>query len=447
MSDQPKRILTVSELTFLVRDRLEERFPDIWVEGELSNLRTPSSGHLYFTLKDEQSQLRAVLFKAGAQRLRFALREGLHVIVRGHLTVYGPRGEYQAVLDYLEPKGIGALQLALEQLKEKLARDGLFDHSRKRPLPFLPRRIGVVTSLSGAAIRDILAVLTRRCPSVSVLIAPVPVQGETAAPRIASAIRALSASGKIDVMIVGRGGGSLEDLWCFNEEVVVRAIAESAVPVVSAVGHEIDYTLADFAADHRAPTPSAAAEAVVPVLDDLVETILSLQSRSAQSMRTQLSVIRQQVQDYDRVAPLLKLLVQRDAQRLDDFTERLGVSLGDTLSSFRQRMVSCGHELQTLSPLSRVRNALVLVPQLLKRVEQRMLAVLAFRRQAVRSIAAALDGLSPLAILGRGYSIVQTVPDGLIVRRARDVSVGDEIRAILAEGQVLASVRQTLPDS
>ncbi|HET8580488.1 MAG TPA: exodeoxyribonuclease VII large subunit [Nitrospiraceae bacterium] len=447
MSDQPKRILTVSELTLLVRDRLEERFPDIWVEGEISNLRTPSSGHLYFTLKDERSQLRAVLFKAGAQRLRFALREGLHVIVRGNLTVYEPRGEYQVVLDYVEPKGIGALQIALEQLKEKLAREGLFDHSRKRPLPFLPRRIGVVTSLSGAAIRDILAVLTRRCPSMSVLIVPVPVQGEAAAPLISGAIRALSASGKVDVMIVGRGGGSLEDLWCFNEEVVVRAIAESVVPVVSAVGHEIDYTLADFAADYRAPTPSAAAEAVVPVLDDLVETILSLQGRSAQAMRSQLSVFRQQVQDYDRVAPLLKLLVQRDAQRLDDSTERLGVSLGDVLSRFRQRMVTCRHELQTFSPLSRVRNALVLVPQLLKRAEQRMLSVLAFRRQAVRSIAAALNGLSPLAILGRGYSIVQTVPDGLIVRRARDLSVGDEIRARLAEGQVLASVRQILPDS
>lgn len=447
MSDQPKRILTVSELTLLVRDRLEERFPDIWVEGEISNLRTPSSGHLYFTLKDQQSQIRAVLFKAGAQRLRFALREGLHVIVRGHLTVYEPRGEYQAVLDYLEPKGIGALQIALEQLKEKLTREGLFDQSRKRPLPFLPRRVGVVTSLSGAAIRDILAVLTRRCPSMSALIAPVPVQGETAAPQIAGAIRALSVSGKVDVMIVGRGGGSLEDLWCFNEEVVVRAIAESTVPVVSAIGHEIDYTLADFAADYRAPTPSAAAEAVVPVLDDLIESVFSLKGRLAQAMRTQLSVVRQQVQDYERVTPHLKLLVQRDAQRLDDFTERLGVSLGGTLSSFRQRMVTCRHELQTFSPLSRVRNALVLVPQLLKRAEQRMLAVLAFRRQAVRSFAAALDSLSPLAILGRGYSIVQTVPEGLIVRRARDVSVGDEIRARLAEGQLLASVRQILPDS
>jgi len=447
VSEQPKRILTVSELTLLVRDRLEERFPDIWVEGELSNLRTPSSGHFYFTLKDEHSQLRAVLFKAGAQRLRFALHEGLHVIVRGHLTVYGPRGEYQAVLDYVEPKGIGALQIALDQLKEKLAREGLFDQSRKRPLPFLPRTVGLVTSLSGAAVRDILAVLTRRCPSVGVLIAPVPVQGENAAPRIAGAIRVLSASGKVDVIIVGRGGGSLEDLWCFNEEIVVRAIAESAVPVVSAVGHEIDYTLADFAADYRAPTPSAAAEAVVPVLDDLVGTIRSLQGRLAQVMRRQLSIVRQQVQDYDGVSPVLKLLIQRDAQRLDDFTERLGVSSGDMLSIFRQRVVTCRHHLQIFSPLSPVRNALILVPQLLKRVEQRMLAVLAFRRQAVRSIAAALDGLSPLAILGRGYSIVQTVPDGLIVRRARDVSVGDEIRARLAEGQLLASVRQILPES
>jgi len=447
VSIQPKRIFTVSELTLLVRDRLEERFPDVWVEGEISNLRTPSSGHLYFTLKDQQSQLRAVLFKAGAQRLRFALREGLQVIVRGRLTVYEPRGEYQVVLDYVEPKGIGALQIALEQLKEKLALEGLFDQSRKRPLPFLPRRVGLVTSLSGAAIRDILAVLTRRCPSMGLLIAPVPVQGETAAPLIAGAIRALSASGKVDVMIVGRGGGSLEDLWCFNEEVVVRAIAGSAVPVVSAVGHEIDYTLADLAADYRAPTPSAAAEAVVPVLDDLVEAILSLKGRLAQAMSRQLSVVRQELQDFDRSAPFLKLLSQRDAQRLDDFTERLKVSLGDMISRLRRQGVASRHELQTSSPLSRVRNALVLVPQLLKRAEQRMLAVLAFRRQAVRSFAAVLDDLSPLAILGRGYSIVQTVPAGLVVRRARDVSVGDELRARLAEGQLLASVHHILPDS
>ncbi|MBI4400419.1 MAG: exodeoxyribonuclease VII large subunit, partial [Nitrospirae bacterium] len=430
----------------LVRDRLEQGFPDVWVEGEVSNLRTPSSGHLYFTLKDANSQLRAVLFRAGAQRLRFALREGLLVIVRGRLTVYEPRGEYQAVLDYLEPKGVGALQLAFEQLKEKLAREGLFDQSRKRPLPFLPRRVGLVTSLSGAAIRDMLAVLHRRCPALAILIAPVPVQGEGAALRIAQAIRALSASGMVDVMIVGRGGGSLEDLWCFNEEEVVRAIAESAVPVVSAVGHEIDYTLADFAADYRAPTPSAAAEAVAPVLEDLVRTLLDLRERLERAIRVKIARLQQEVKADDGALPVLMFLLQRYAQRLDDFTGRLGVSLRDLLSNLRQRVLTGRSDLHASSPLARVRNGMVLVPQLLKRLEQSLLTVLTFKRQAVRSFAAALDSLSPLAILARGYSIVQTVPGGAIVRRARDVSVGDEVRARLAEGQLLCGVRKVLPE-
>jgi len=313
----PRQILTVSELTLLVRDRLEQAFPDIWVEGEVSNLRTPSSGHLYFTLKDQSSQIRAVLFRAGAQRLRFALQEGLQVIVRGRLTVYEPRGEYQVVLDYLEPKGIGALQIAFEQLKEKLAREGLFDQSRKRPLPFLPRRVGLVTSESGAAIHDILTVLRRRCP----------IQGEGAAPRIAEAIRALGASGAVDVMIVGRGGGSLEDLWCFNDEVVVRAIADSAVPVVSAVGHEIDFTLADFAADYRAPTPSAAAEAVAPVLDDLVRALLDAGVRQERAIQMQLTLARHRAQDRSGALPGLMLRVQRHAQHLDDLAGRLGSSV------------------------------------------------------------------------------------------------------------------------
>src|SRR5688500_1005495 len=218
MPGTPQKILTVSELTLLVRDRLEQEFPDLWIEGEVSNLRTPGSGHLYFTLKDETSQIRAILFRTGAQRLRFAVREGVHVIVRGRLTVYEPRGEYQIVLDYLEPKGIGALQVAFEQLKEKLAREGLFDSTRKRPLPLLPRCIGVITSLSGAAIQDILTVLHRRCSMLKVLIYPVAVQGDGAAEQIAHAIRALSLSGDVDVIILGRGGGSWEDLWCFNDE-------------------------------------------------------------------------------------------------------------------------------------------------------------------------------------------------------------------------------------
>jgi len=266
-------VLTVTELTTQIRLSLEQAFPELWVQGEVSNLRTPSSGHLYFTLKDQTSQIRAVLFRGVANQLRFALRDGLQVIVRGRLNVYEVRGDYQIILEYLEPKGIGALQLAFEQLKEKLEREGLFDSARKRPLPFFPRKVGIVTSPSGAAIQDMLTVMKRRCPVLSVLIYPVAVQGEGAAEQIAEAIAILGRRRDVEVIIVGRGGGSLEDLWCFNEEIVVRAIAESKVPVVSAVGHEIDFTLADFAADYRAPTPSAAAEVVSPVLGDLIESI------------------------------------------------------------------------------------------------------------------------------------------------------------------------------
>lgn len=442
-----QRILSVSELTLLVRDQLEQGFRDIWVEGEVSNLRSPGSGHLYFTLKDQNSQIRAVLFRAEAQRLRFALQEGLHVIVHGRLTVYEPRGEYQAVLDYLEPKGIGAFQMALEQLKEKLAREGLFDQSRKRSLPLLPRCVGLVTSLSGAAVRDMLTIIQRRCPILSVLIYPVPVQGEGAAPRIAAAIREMSASGQVDVMIVGRGGGSPEDLWCFNEEIVVRAIAGSAVPVVSAVGHEIDCTLSDFAADYRAPTPSAAAEAVAPLRDDLVRMLRDLQARQERSVRTRLMLIQKQIASHCGALPILMLQVQRRLQRLDEAADRLHQALGSSLSDLRQRIVCHRQDLDAYSPLDRIKGGLLLVPQLLRRIEQRMLTVLTFRRQMIQSLAASLDNLSPLTILARGYSIVQRVPDGKVIRRAQDVSVGDAIRARLSEGHLICSVHKVLSDS
>ncbi|HEX9742818.1 MAG TPA: exodeoxyribonuclease VII large subunit [Nitrospiraceae bacterium] len=427
MPDRPQRILTVSALTALVRDRLEKEFSDLWVEGEVSNLRTPSSGHIYFTLKDATSQIRAVLFRGGALRLRFALKEGLQLVVRGRMTVYEPRGEYQLILDYLEPKGVGALQLAFEQLKDKLAREGLFDPSRKRPLPFLPRRVGIVTSLSGAAIRDILVVLKRRCPILGVVVVPVPVQGEGAAPKIASAIRRLSVSGLVDVMIVGRGGGSLEDLWCFNEEAVVRAIAASKVPVVSAVGHEIDVTLSDFAADSRAPTPSAAAEAVAPVLSELVGALEDGWERMARAVKGR--------------------LLERAAQHIDEVTARIAHVVQALLATLQRRVSEHRRELQAVSPVERVRAASVLLPQLTRRVGQSMAVLLAVKRQALRATGAALDSLSPLAVLARGYGIVQTVPDGTVVKRARDVSVGDEILARLADGRLLCSVRKILSDS
>ncbi|MGH7164909.1 MAG: exodeoxyribonuclease VII large subunit [Nitrospiraceae bacterium] len=442
-----QRILTVSELTLLIRDRLEQSFPDIWVEGEVSNLRTPSSGHLYVTLKDRSSQIRAVLFKTGVQRLRFALREGLQVIVRGQLTVYEPRGEYQVVLDYLEPKGIGALQLAFDQLKEKLAGEGLFDPARKRPLPFLPRRVGVVTSLSGAAIRDILTVLERRCPILSVLIYPVPVQGENAAPLIAEAIRALGASGEVDVMIVGRGGGSPEDLWCFNDEAVVRAVAASPVPIVSAVGHEIDFTLVDFAADHRAPTPSAAAEAVAPVLEDLARSLGDLGIRRERAARLAVTLARQRLNTCRKTLPMLMLRLQRPAQRLDELSIRFRIAWQDSLTHLRDRVSACRHDLATQSPLGRVTRGLVLVPQLFKRLEAGMRSGQMGKRQALGALLSTMDSLSPLAVLARGYSILQTIPGGVIVRSARDVSVGDEVRARLAKGQLVCAVRRVLPDA
>lgn len=445
MTTQPPGILTVSQLTALLRDRVESGFPDVWVEGEVSNLRCPASGHVYLTLKDAQCQLRAVLFRSSALRLRFALREGLQVIVRGRLTVYEPRGEYQAVLDYLEPKGVGALQLALEQLKAKLAAEGLFDDARKRPLPFLPRRIGLVTSPSGAAIRDMLVVLNRRCPALQIVIAPVPVQGEGAAPLIAEAIAWLGASGLVEVMIVGRGGGSLEDLWCFNEEVVVRAIAASPVPVISAVGHEIDYTLADFAADYRAPTPSAAAEAVVPVWRDLCRDVVDLHDRQVRAMRVGLSQARHRVVQAGQVLARLLRPVQRQAQRLDDLAGRLQIRLKETLTMLRHRLLTGRHALSLASPMARVRSGLVVLPQYVKRLEQRMLGSLASRRQAARALLGALDGLSPLAILARGYSIIQTVPEGTVVKHAKEVTAGDEIQARLADGRLVCVVRHVLP--
>ena len=422
----PRQILTVSALTALVRERLEGAFPDLWIEGEVSNLRAPSSGHLYFTLKDASSQIRAVLFRSGAQRLRFALEEGMHLVVRGRLTVYEPRGEYQIMLEYLEPKGLGALQLAFEQLKERLAGEGLFDEARKRPLPFLPKRVGIVTSLSGAALHDMLVVLRRRCPILGAVIAPVPVQGEGAAPQIAAAIRLLGSSGLVDVMIVGRGGGSLEDLWCFNEEEVVRAIAVCQVPVVSAVGHEIDVTLADFAADHRAPTPSAAAEAVAPVLRELLGTLEDCRVRMGHAAHRRM---------------------ERVNQRIDESAVRIEHGLEALLAFHHRRLAECRRGLHIASPVERVRAIAALLPQLIQRVQRGMTAWLEMQRQSVRTVVAALDSLSPLAVLARGYSIVQTVPGGAVVKRAREVSEGDQVRARLGEGELLCDVRKILPDA
>jgi exodeoxyribonuclease VII large subunit len=431
----------------LLRTSIEEQFSDIYLEGELSNLRTPGSGHVYCTLKDKTSQIRAVLFRSAAVRLRFALQEGMQVIVRGRLTVYEPRGEYQIVLDMVEPKGIGALQLAFEQLKERLAAEGLFDQERKKSIPAFPRTVGVVTSLTGAAIRDILAVLRRRWPTIHILIAPVQVQGESAGRQIAEALVDLNDWGSVDVIIVGRGGGSLEDLWSFNEEVVVRAIAASHVPVVSAVGHEIDVTLADFVADLRAPTPSAAAEAVVPVLAEVVERLRELTIRTGQAMLRHCAFERQRLDAGIRGVTEVRFRLQQAAQQTDDMVDRLREMIQHLLTSGRERVHEARRDLSGLNPMLAIKQGLATVPQFTKRLEGHMGVMLAQHRHRIHATLAQLNTLSPLAILGRGYSILQTVPAGQILHRANDVEVGQELEAQLASGRLNCTVTRVFKDS
>ena len=388
-----------------------------------------------------------MLFRSTAVRLRFALQEGLQVIVRGRLTVYEPRGEYQIVLDTVEPKGIGALQLAFEQLKERLAAEGLFDQERKKSIPIFPRAVGVITSLTGAAIRDILAVFRRRWPTLRILIAPVQVQGESAGRQIAEALTALNDLGSVDVIIVGRGGGSLEDLWSFNEEVVVRAIAASHVPVVSAVGHEIDVTLADFVADLRSPTPSAAAEAVVPVFAETVERLLELKVRLGQVMLRHCAFERQRLDNGIRGVADVRFCLQEAAQRTDDMVDRLREMVQQLLAAGRERLHGVQRNLSGLNPILAIKQGLATVPQLSKRLERQMGVRLTQHRHRIHATLTQLNTLSPLAILGRGYSILQTVPAGQILHRANDVRIGQELEAQLASGRLNCTVTQVFDDS
>ena len=443
----PPRVWTVSDLSAHIRLALEQTFDELWVEGEVSNVRVPASGHVYFTLKDGKSQIRAVFFRTVAQKSCFALREGMHVVVRGRVSVYEPRGEYQIIVQRTEPKGIGALQLAFEQLKERLSQEGLFDSGRKRPLPFLPRCVGVVTSLTGAAIRDILTVLDRRSSTTSVIIAPAPVQGDGAAPLIAEAIRQLGDTGLIDVLIVGRGGGSMEDLWCFNEEMVVRAIAACPVPVVTAIGHEVDVTLSDFAADVRAPTPSAAAEAVVPVRIELLARIQELAARTSGGIRKYCESWRRSCLLAHARLQQQSFPIYRQAQRLDDLWGRLTGTIDERLMSNRHRIELLAKELIVHSPREMVGEAVVSVIQRQGRLRERIGRMVADRRRQVAGVMGSLDALSPLATLDRGYSILLTEPGGRVVRRAQDVEVGQVVKATVSSGRLWARVeRRSLDD-
>ncbi len=429
-------VFTVTQLMAGIRATLEGVFPEVWVEGEISNLRAPASGHVYFSLKDEASQIRAVAFRRVAASLPFAPEDGLMVLAKGRVSAYDPRGDAQLLIESLEPRGAGALQVAFEQLKARLHREGLFDPARKRALPFFPRHVGVITSRTGAAWHDIVTVVRRRCPLIGLRLFPVPVQGPGAARRIVEAVRLANRRTDLEALIVGRGGGSWEDLWSFNDEAVVRAIAGSRLPVVSAVGHEIDVTLSDLAADYRAPTPSAAAEAVSPVLADMRDGVRARRLRLARAMRRVLAPHGQRVERVCRALPDLTHIVRRRMQRVDECRSRLGRSLRAVVAVTRPKLlaVSAGLTGAALG-LSRQR-ARLLVPPLRQRLFRAMPGVITRHTHRVRAAAGTLHTLSPLAIVSRGYGIIETSPGGVPVTDARAVEVGDRIRVLLAKGRL-----------
>lgn len=437
------KIWNVSQLTRRVKELLEREVGQVWLTGEISNFRVSPAGHAYFTLKDEQSQIDAVMFRSRLARLQFAPDSGLQVIAAGQVTVYERRGSYQIICDEMHPKGVGALQLAFEKLKKKLSAEGLFDEARKQPLPLLPKRIGIVTSPTGAAIRDILNVLQRRFANVHVLLYPARVQGSEAAGDLVEGIRALDAMG-VDVMIVGRGGGSVEDLWPFNEEAVVRAVSEARTPIISAVGHEIDFALTDFAADLRAPTPSAAAELVVREQREFVERLQSLRQRMAGAMahvlreyRNRLSVV-----GASYVFRRPEELVRQWRQRLDETRMALERIVHDRMQNERQRLTGLLRSLELLSPGERLRRAFERMAVLRQRLSQSGSALVERGRARLRPVLAQLDALSPLAVLGRGYALAYKMPERAVVRDAKTLAPGDELTLRFAQGAAEVSVQQ-----
>lgn len=439
-----KDILTVSQLNDNIKTFLEEAFGIVWVEGEVSNLRRPQSGHVYFTLKDDKSQIRAVYFRPyGVRAVRFDLEDGMKILCRARLSAYPPRGEYQLIVESVEPQGVGALQKAFEQLKARLAAEGLFDESVKKPLPFLPRRIGVITSPTGAVIRDILNITRRRFPSVDVLIAPARVQGAQATDEIITALRRLHAWGEVDVIIIARGGGSLEDLAPFNDEALAREIRRSTIPVVSAVGHETDFTICDFAADLRAPTPSAAAELIVPLkielrenLHDLRRRLLAAQNRCLGAQRERLASLTGRFRDPRR-------FLADYAIHVDDLRERLRRALAHQTQSAAGRLKPLEARLLGFDPRRRIREKSLLLSGLAKNLRGGWNHFLRERREKLRKNAAVLSSLNPLAVLQRGYSITRGLPDGEIIRDARRVTPGNRLGIQLASGRIEARVEKT----
>jgi exodeoxyribonuclease VII large subunit len=440
-----EEILTVSQLNNNIKFLLEETFGVLWVEGEVSNLRRPQSGHVYFTLKDDKSQINAVFFRqfgAYKRKTNFELEEGLKVLCRARLNVYLPRGEYQLVIESVEPLGLGALQKAFEQLKARLSAEGLFDERYKKSLPFLPGKIGVVTSPTGAVVKDILNITKRRFPVADILIAPVRVQGDEAAAEIIQALRNLHAHGGIDVIVIARGGGSLEDIAPFNDEALAREIFNSSIPIVSAVGHETDFTICDFVADLRAPTPSAAAELIVPEWMELIaknhtfkQRLIDGYCRYLKKRKDKIAELQGRLKDPRRF--IINLQIQ-----LDYLRERLRAALYQKKQNLCSELRQLDLRMQHQSPASQIYEKKIL----LKNIQENMMKSFSYRlaalRDQLRKNSAVLESLSPLAVLQRGYSITRSTASGMIVRQAEALSIGADVNVQLAKGNFKAKIEK-----
>ncbi len=395
-----RQVLSVNELTKMIKESLEGFFPDIWVEGEVSNFKKHSSGHFYFSLKDEDAQLQCAMFKFSNRKLRFEMEDGMQVFAHGRISVYAKRGDYQLIADSIEPRGKGSLQLAFEQLKERLEKEGLFNPDLKKPLPMFPEKIGIVTSDSGAAVRDIINVIERRFSSVNLIINPVPVQGKGAAEEIARAIREFDELIPVDVIIVARGGGSIEDLWAFNEEAVARSIFACKTPVVSAVGHEIDFTIADFVADVRAPTPSAAAEIVTAEKEKLIERVAEARNKAVRSMERTISALSERIDYFQKGYGFRRVedRINQFSQQTDEIKSALASEISDLLDA---------------------------------------------RKKTLENYTGRLGALGPESVLKRGYSIAMSLPDKKVITESSHVEKGGRIRVLLKQGYLEGEVLKT----
>ncbi len=437
-----RSVLSVSELTRRIRQILENNFPFVWVTGEISNFRRPSSGHCYFTLKDDAAQIAAVLFRQQSRQVRFQLEDGLSIVASGRISVYEPRGSYQIILEYVEPAGLGALQLAFEQLKKKLAAEGLFDPARKRPIPFLPNKIAVITSMTGAVIHDILNITGRRYPSVPIQILPVRVQGDEAVSEIVRAIEVANTRMDAEIILLARGGGSIEDLWPFNTESVARAIASSRIPVVSAVGHETDFTIADFVADLRAPTPSAAAELLVPDRLELLQKLHMLQLRLRRSLVQMIDRHRKTILDFRKLFFRTRRGLQDRWLRLDELGRRLQRAAFQPLRLKRLKLISLEERLAVQRPERMIAEYKSKLDYIKSKISLLLTIILNKKLEKHRLLESMLRASNPLAILKRGYSVTRRLPDRRVISDAAQVAVTERVEVVLSSGNLVCEIQE-----